>query len=118
MAGEKALLRVSLMIGVMRFGKKGWLSPRFSGLFEILERVEEVAYKHELPPSLARVHSVFYVSVLRKYHEDNSHVLDFIKVQLDENLIYDEELVAILDQQVHKLRSKKFPFEKVQRKGV
>ncbi|XP_070042897.1 uncharacterized protein [Nicotiana tomentosiformis] len=113
MEGEKVLLRVSPMKGVMRFGKKGKLNLRFIGLFEVLDRVGEVAYSLVLPPRLARVHLVLHVSMLRKYHENRSYVLDFSTMQLDENLTYEEELVTILDQQVQKLISKDIPFVKV-----
>ena len=60
----------------------------------------EVAYRLALPPSLSAVHLVFHVSMLQKYHDDPSHVLDFSTVQLDKDLSYKEELVAILDRQV------------------
>ncbi|XP_070005597.1 uncharacterized protein [Nicotiana sylvestris] len=102
----KVLLRVSPMKDVMRFGKKGKLSPKFIGHFEILQRVGEVSYELALPPSLAGVHSVFHVSMLRKYHGDPSYVLDFSSVQLDKDISYVEESVVILDRQVRKLRSK------------
>ena len=105
------------MKGVMRFGKKGKLSPRFIGPFEILDRVGEVAYRLALPPSLSAVHPVFHVSMLRKYHGDPSHVLDFSTVQLDKDLSYEEEPVAILDRQVRQLRSKSFPSVRVQWRG-
>ena len=75
MEGDHVCLRVSPIKGVMRFGKKGKLSPRFIGPFEILSRVGEVAYKLALPPSLSAVHPVFHVSMLRKYILDESHVL-------------------------------------------
>ncbi|XP_070011193.1 uncharacterized protein [Nicotiana sylvestris] len=106
MVGERVLLWVSPMKGVMRFGKKGKLSPRFIGPFEILGHVGEVAYELALPPSLAEVHPVFHVSMLRRYHGDPSHVLDFNSVQLDKDLSYVEEPVAILDRRIRKLRSK------------
>ncbi|XP_070032569.1 uncharacterized protein [Nicotiana tomentosiformis] len=95
--GEKVLLRVLPMKGVMQFGKKGKLNSRFIGLFDMLERIGEVAYRLALPPNLARVHPVFHVFMLRKYHEERSHVLDFSTVQLDENLTYKKESVATLD---------------------
>ncbi|XP_070020125.1 uncharacterized protein [Nicotiana sylvestris] len=95
MVGEQVLLRVSPMKGVMRFGKKGKLSSRFIGPFEILRRVGEVAYELALPPSLARVHPVFHVSMLQRYHGDPSHMLDISSVQLDKDLPYVEELVVI-----------------------
>ncbi|XP_070045903.1 uncharacterized protein [Nicotiana tomentosiformis] len=101
------------MNGVMRFGKKGKLSPRYIKPFEILERIGEVAYKLAVPPSLAVVHSVFHVSMLRKYHGDPSHVLDFSSVQMDKDLSYVKELVDILDTQFRKLRSKSIVSVKV-----
>ncbi|XP_070005485.1 uncharacterized protein [Nicotiana sylvestris] len=101
------------MNGVMRFGKNGKLSPRFNGPIEVLRCVGEVAYKLALPPSLAGVHPVFQVSMLRRYHDDLSHVLDFSSVQLDKDLSYIEEPVEILDRQVRKLRSKNIASVKV-----
>ncbi|XP_070036625.1 uncharacterized protein [Nicotiana tomentosiformis] len=106
MEGEKVLLRVSPMKGMKRFRRKGKLNPRYIGPFGVLERVSEVAYRLTFPPNFSGVHPVFHVSMLRKYCEDQSHVFDFISVQLDENVAYKEELVAILDRQVRKLRSK------------
>jgi len=97
MIGEKALMKVSPMKGVMRFGKRGKLSPRFIGPFEVLQRIEEVAYKLALPPSLSNVHPVFHISMLRKYIGDPFHVLDFSTVQLDGDMTYDVEPVAILE---------------------
>ncbi|XP_070025502.1 uncharacterized protein [Nicotiana sylvestris] len=115
MVGERVLLRVSHMNGVMRFGKKGKLSPRFISPFEILRCVGDVAYELALPPSLAGVHLVFHVSMLRRYHGDPSHVLDFSSVQLDKDKSFVEEPVAILDRQVRKLRSKNIASVKVGR---
>ncbi|XP_070003439.1 uncharacterized protein [Nicotiana sylvestris] len=110
MVGERVLLRTSPMKCVMRFGKKGKLSPRFIGPFEILDQVGEVAYRLALPLGLSAVHVVFHVSMLQKYHSDPSHVLDFSTVQLDNDLTYEGELVAILDLQVRQLRSKDLSF--------
>nr|XP_016479428.1 PREDICTED: uncharacterized protein LOC107800719 [Nicotiana tabacum] len=117
MEGEEVLLRDSLMKGMIRFGKKEKLSPRFIGHFEVLKRVGEVAYRLVLPPSLSGVHLVFHVSMLQNYHKDKSHVLNFIIVQLDENLVYEEEQVAILDRQVRKLKSKEIVSVKVWWRG-
>ncbi|XP_070041249.1 uncharacterized protein [Nicotiana tomentosiformis] len=64
MVGENALLRVSPMKGVMQFGKKGKLRPRFISLFEILEKVGEVANWLVLPPRLAGIHLVFHASIV------------------------------------------------------
>ncbi|XP_070005289.1 uncharacterized protein [Nicotiana sylvestris] len=116
MIGEKVLLKFSPMKGVMRFGKKGKLSLRFIGHFEVLWRIEEVAYELALP-SLSGVHPVFHVSMLRKYIGDLSHILDFSTVQLDGDLTYDMDPVAILERQVQKLRSKDITLVKVQWRG-
>ncbi|XP_070010550.1 uncharacterized protein [Nicotiana sylvestris] len=108
MVGERVLLRVSSMKGVMRFGKKGKLKPRYIKPFEILEQVGEVAYKLALPLGLSAVHPMFHMSILRNYHGDPPHVLDFTTVQLDKDLTYEEESLAILDRHVHQLRSKNY----------
>ena len=116
MEGDLVLLKVSPMKGVMRFGKKGKLSPRYIGPFEILKRIGAVAYRLALPPSLAGVHSVFHVSMLRKYSRDPSHivqVIDHETVQLDQKLAYEEAPIAILDREVRQLRSKSIPSVKV-----
>ena len=59
----------------MRFGKKGKLSPRYIGPFEILERIGELAYRLELPPELSQLHDVFHICMLRKYVPRSSHVI-------------------------------------------
>ncbi|XP_069151917.1 uncharacterized protein [Solanum lycopersicum] len=114
MEGDHVWLRVSPMKGVMRFGKKGKLSPRFIGPFEILSRVGEVAYKLALPPSLSAVHPVFHVSMLRKYIPDESHVLSLDSVELGQDFTFEEEPIAILDRQIRKLRTKEIASVKVQ----
>jgi hypothetical protein len=65
--GDRVFLKVSPMKGVMQFGKKGKLSPRFVGSFEMTQRVGRLAYRIALPPDLVGTHNVFYVSILRKY---------------------------------------------------
>ncbi|XP_070054601.1 uncharacterized protein [Nicotiana tomentosiformis] len=117
LVGEKVLLKVSPMKGIMRFGKKSKLSLRFIVPCEVLRRVGEVSYELYLPPSLSGVHSVFHVSMLRRYHADRSHMLDYSTVQLDESLGYEEEPVAIVDKHVHQLRSKKIAMEKFKLRG-
>ncbi|XP_070041393.1 uncharacterized protein [Nicotiana tomentosiformis] len=94
--------------------QKGKLSPQYIIPFEVLERIGEVTYKLVLPPSLSSVHLVFHVSMLRKYFGDPSYVFDFNTVQLDRDLNYYVELVAILDRYVRKLRSKNIASMQVQ----
>ncbi|XP_055824282.1 uncharacterized protein LOC129892747 [Solanum dulcamara] len=114
MVGDHIWLQVSPMKGVMQFGKKGKLIPRFIGPFEILARVGEVAHKLALPPSLSALHNVFHVSMLRKYVSDESHVLSLDSMELDPDLTFEEEPIAILDRQVRKFRTKEIASVKVQ----
>ena len=65
--GEKVFLKVSPWKKVMRFGKKGKLSSRFIGPYEVIEKVGPVAYRLALPPDLEKIHNVFHVSMLRRY---------------------------------------------------
>ena len=74
--GDHAFLKVIPKRGVVRFGKRGKLSPRYIGPFDVLERVGTVAYRLALPPSLSSVHTVFYVSMLQKYTQNPTHVMD------------------------------------------
>jgi len=73
--GNMVFLKVAPMKGVMRFGQKGKLSPRYIGPFEILKRVRKLAYELALSPSLSGIHDTFHVSMLRKYIAYPSHVL-------------------------------------------
>nr|XP_016465157.1 PREDICTED: uncharacterized protein LOC107788031 [Nicotiana tabacum] len=105
------------MKGIMRFGMRCKLNPRFIGSFEVLERVGEVTYRLSLPSRLLVVHVVFHVYMLRRYHADISHVLDHSTVQMDDSLSFEEEPVAIVDRLVSKLRSKEISVVKVQWRG-
>ena len=95
--GDLVFLNVAPLMVVMHFGKKGKLSPRYIGPFEILERVGKVAYKLALPLELAVVHNVFHVSMLRKYVSDPSHVLEREPIEVREDLTYQEQPEQILD---------------------
>ncbi|KAA0033749.1 pol protein [Cucumis melo var. makuwa] len=103
--GDKVFLKVAPMRGVLRFARRGKLSPRFVGPFEILERIG--------PPSLSTVHDVFHVSMLRKYVSDPSHVVDYEPLEIDENLSYVEQPVEVLTREVKTLRNKQIPLVKV-----
>ena len=111
--GDKILLRVSSMRGVLRFGKRGKLSPKYTGPFEIIARIGEVAYKLELPNELEKVHNVFHVSQLRKYVKDPSHILTPQVIELDEYLTYHEVAKEILNRKVCKTRNGKTVLVKV-----
>ena len=111
--GDHVFLKISPRRGVKRFGKSGKLAPRFIGPFEVLERVGVVAYKLALPPQLANVHNVFHVSMLRKYHPDPSHVIDWGELTLDEQTSFVDRPVKILDYKEQVLRTKTIPIVKV-----
>ncbi|XP_059287608.1 uncharacterized protein LOC132040939 [Lycium ferocissimum] len=115
--GDRVLLNVTSMNGVMRFGKKGKFSPRYIGPFEIIQRVGDIVYELALPPGLSSVYLVFHVSMLKKYVSDGSHVIRWDSVMLDHNLSYEEEPAAILDRPIRKLRSKEITSVKVQWRG-
>ncbi|KAA0032134.1 pol protein [Cucumis melo var. makuwa] len=111
--GDMVFLKVAPMKGVLRFKKKGKLSPRFVGPFEILERVSHVAYRLALSPSFSAVYDVFHVSILRKYIADPTHVVDFEPLQINESLSYEEQSVKILAREVKMLRNRGIALVKV-----
>ncbi|KAK6163655.1 hypothetical protein DH2020_000519 [Rehmannia glutinosa] len=92
--GEKVFLKVAPMKGVIRFGEKGKLKPRFIGPFEILERIGD-----------------------RKYVHDPSHVVNYTILDINKDLTYEEAPEAILERKIHKLRNKDVALVKVQWKG-
>nr|GEW41643.1 putative reverse transcriptase domain-containing protein [Tanacetum cinerariifolium] len=111
--GDKVLLKVSPKKGVVRFGKRSKLSPRYVGPFEIVERIGPVAYRLHLPQELVGVHDTFHVLNLKKCLADvNLHVpLDEVKV--DDKLQFVEEPIEILDRGVKKLKRRWIPIVKV-----
>ncbi|KAA0032714.1 DNA/RNA polymerases superfamily protein [Cucumis melo var. makuwa] len=111
--GDQVFLKLSPWRGVIRFGRKCKLSPRYIGPYQITKRVGPAAYGLELPIELARIHDVFHVSMLRKYIPDPSHVLQEQPVELKEDLSYVEEPVQILDRKEQVLRNKTIPLIKV-----
>ena len=88
------------------FGKRGKLSLRFIGPFEILERIDTVAYRLALPPSMSGVHEVFHVSMLRKYTPDPAHVVDWGQIEVDTDGTFEEGPVCIADRCDQVLRRK------------
>ncbi|KAI5334636.1 hypothetical protein L3X38_024769 [Prunus dulcis] len=111
--GDWVFLKLSPWKGVVRFGRRGKLSPRYIGPYEIVERVGLVAYRLALPPDLSWLHDVFHVSMLRRYIFDPYHVLEEQPIELQEDLTYVEQLVQILDRKMQVLRSREIPLVKV-----
>ena len=91
---------------MVRFGKRGKLSPRFIGPFEILERVGTVAYRLAIPPSMLGVHEVFHVSMLQKYTPDPANVMDWGQIGVDTDGTFEEGPVCIIDSRDQVLRRK------------
>ena len=83
--------------GMVRFGKRGKLLPRFIGPFEILERVGTVAYRLAFSPSKSGVHEVFLISMLRRYTPDPAHVVDWGEIEVDTDGTFEEGPVCIVD---------------------
>ena len=104
--GDHVFLKVMPKRGMVRFNKRGKLSPRFIGPFEILERIGTVAYRLTLPPSMSGVHEVFHISMLWKYTPDPAHVVDWGQIEVDTDETFDEGLVCILDSRDQVLRRK------------
>ena len=104
--GDHVFLKVTPKRGVVRFGKRGKLSPRFIGPFEILERIGTVAYRLALPPIISGVHEVFHDSMLRKYTSDPAHVVDWGQIEVDTDETFEEGPVCIVDSRDQVLQRK------------
>ncbi|GKA54392.1 hypothetical protein Tco_0753341 [Tanacetum coccineum] len=111
--GDKVMLKVAPWKGVIRFGKRGKLNPRYIGPFQIIERIGPVAYRLELPQELSRVHNVFHVCNLKKCLSDNTLVIPLEEIQLDDKLNFVEEPVEIMDREVKQLKQSHIPIVKV-----
>ncbi|GJT88617.1 hypothetical protein Tco_1070334 [Tanacetum coccineum] len=99
--------------GVIRFGKKGKLAPRYVGPFEILERIGPVAYRLRLPEELSGIHDTFHVSNLKKCLADASLHVPLDEIKVDKTLRFVEEPVEILDREVKSLKRSKIALVKV-----
>jgi hypothetical protein len=111
--GDHVFLKVSPMRGVMWFGKKGKLSPRFVGPFEITQRVGRLAFRIALPPYLVETHDVFHVSMLKKYIANPDVIVEYKPLEIQDGLNYVEEPVKIVDKKEQVLRTKMIPIVKV-----
>ncbi|GJX96929.1 putative reverse transcriptase domain-containing protein [Tanacetum coccineum] len=111
--GDKVMLKVSPWKGVIRFGKRGKLNPRYIGPFKIIAKVGTVAYRLELPEKLSRVHSTFHVSKLKKCMADEPLAIPLDEIQVDDKLNFIEEPVEIMDREVKRLKQSRIPIVKV-----
>ncbi|GKA28814.1 putative reverse transcriptase domain-containing protein [Tanacetum coccineum] len=111
--GDRVMLKVSPRKGVIRFGKRGKLNPRYIGPFKILEWIGPVAYKLELLEELSNVHSTFHVSNLKKCLSEESLVIQMKELRFDDKLNFVEEPVEIMDREVKQLKQSRIPIVKV-----
>ncbi|KAI3707408.1 hypothetical protein L6452_25905 [Arctium lappa] len=112
-SGDKVLLKVSPWKGLVRFGKRGKLSPGYIGPFVMLERIGPVAYKLKLPQVLSAIQDTFHESNLKKCLTDESLVINPEEVQIVERLRFVEKLIEIVDREVKRLRRSKIPILKI-----
>ncbi|XP_071928107.1 uncharacterized protein [Coffea arabica] len=111
--GDQVFLKITSLKASLMAGKGKKLQLRFVGPYKILQRVGIMAYKLELPPSLSRIHNIFHMSMLKKYHPDPSHVLQPKNNEIDEALTYEEKPIKLLDRKVKEQRNKRIPLVKV-----
>jgi hypothetical protein len=107
-------LKVSPMKGMKRFGVKGKLAPRYIGPFPILKKCGSMAYKLDLPSSLAGVHDIFHVSQLKKCLKAPMDVVLLEVTPLEADLLYPEHPIKVLDQKDRVMRRKTIKFFKIQ----
>ncbi|GJY24834.1 hypothetical protein Tco_0398492 [Tanacetum coccineum] len=110
---DRVMLKVSPWKGVVRFGKRGTLNPRYVGPFQVLAKVGAIAYKLELPQELSIVHNTFHVSNLKKCYADEPLAVPLDRLHLDDKLQFVEEPVEIIDREVKWLRKNCVPIVKV-----
>nr|GEW50170.1 putative reverse transcriptase domain-containing protein [Tanacetum cinerariifolium] len=111
--GDHVMLKRSPHKGIIRFGKRGKLNPRYIGPLTILNRIGPVAYKLELPEELSNVHNTFHVSNLKKCLSDESLIIQTKELKLDDKLNFVEEPVEIMDREIKQLRKSRIPIIKV-----
>ncbi|GKD34563.1 putative reverse transcriptase domain-containing protein [Tanacetum coccineum] len=111
--GDQVLLKVSPWKGIVRFGKRGKLAPRYVGPFDIVERIGPVAYQLWLPQQLSGIHDTFHVSNLKKCLADIDLHAPLDELKIDDNLCFVEEPLEILDREVKSLKQSRIPIVKV-----
>jgi len=111
--GDKAFLKVSPTRGVKKFGVRGKLSPRNIGPYEIIEKLNPIAYRQDLPVELKHVHNMFHISQLRKYIPDSDHTIVYEPIEITEDLVYEQRPIQVLDRRIKQLCNKQIPLFKV-----
>ena len=111
--GDFVFIKVALMNGVMRFGKKGKQSLCYVGPYEVVKRISVAAYEIVLTETMSAIHSTFHVSMLNKCVADPEHVIELQVVQIQANLSYEEQPIQIIYREVKKLRNKEIDLVKV-----
>ncbi|GKC34206.1 putative reverse transcriptase domain-containing protein [Tanacetum coccineum] len=111
--GDQVLFKVLPWKGVVRFGKKGKLAPRYVGPFEIVERIDHVAYRLRLPQELSSIHDTFHVSNLKKSLADANLHVPLEEIKVDKTLRFVEKPVEIMDREVKRLMRSRIEIVKV-----
>lgn len=111
--GDMVLLKVSPWKGVVRFGRKGKLAPRYVGPFKILKRIGPVAYELDLPTELSKVHPVFHIANLKKCVADENLHISLEDIQVDETMQFVEKPLEIADRSEKQLKRSRIPLVKV-----
>ncbi|GJU25928.1 putative reverse transcriptase domain-containing protein [Tanacetum coccineum] len=111
--GDRVMLKVSPWKGIVRFGKRRKLKPRYVGPFKVLEKVGFVAYKLNLPQELSSVHHTFHVSNLKKFYYYEPLAVLLEEIHIDDKLHFVEEPVEVMDREVKRLKQSRIPIVKV-----
>ncbi|GJT91690.1 hypothetical protein Tco_1080535 [Tanacetum coccineum] len=112
--GGKVMLKVSPWKGVVQFGKRRKLSPRYIGPFKILSRVGPGAYKLKLPREHQGVYNTFHDSNLKKCLSDEDLIIPLDEIRIDEKFYFIKEPIEIMDREVKQLKQSRIPIVKIQ----